>query len=225
MNDMKKILFLLALAAALLSCKKEEPYVDDGTYAMEHQDPSIAIDMGVAGKWAPMNVGAKKPSEHGYYLSWGEIEPKTVYSWGTYRYGTENNFTKYSKKDKKRDLAPGDDAATVRWGTSWRTPTPDEWNKLIDNCTNEFTTLDGVYGYMLTAPNGHQLFLPSGGHRKGEFQVAPTQGSYWTTKCSDPTRDGSLGYTVGFSELGLFRCSGGGTERCNGLAVRAILVE
>ena len=223
---MKKTLLLLALVAALFSCRKEDVYVDDGTYAAEHQDPSIAVDMGEAGKWAPMNIGARKPSEYGYFLAWGEIEPKTVYGWGTYRFGTEGSFIKYSKKDKKTLLSPGDDAATVRWGTAWRMPTVEEWNKLVDTCESVWTSMDGVNGYMLTAPNGHKLFLPVGGIWKDGGVIAPNQGTYWLSECFPGSSSQSgLAFTGGLTELRLFRSSGGGTARCCGLAVRAILAE
>ena len=129
--------------------------------------------MGEAGKWAPMNIGARKPSEYGYFLAWGEIEPKTVYGWGTYRFGTEGSFTKYSK-----------------------------------------------------APNGHKLFLPVGGIWKDGGVIAPNQGTYWLSECFPGSSSQSgLAFTGGLTELRLFRSSGGGTARCCGLAVRAILAE
>lgn len=46
--------------------------------------------------WATCNVGATSPEEYGDYFAWGETEPKSDYSWSTYKYGgSSNQLTKY----------------------------------------------------------------------------------------------------------------------------------
>ena len=39
------------------------------------------VDLGLPSKtkWATCNVGADSPEEYGYYLAWGETEPKNEY--------------------------------------------------------------------------------------------------------------------------------------------------
>ena len=49
----------------------------------EAKDGVEAVDLGLSVKWANMNVGATKDSGFGTYFAWGEIKPKSYYSWST----------------------------------------------------------------------------------------------------------------------------------------------
>ena len=51
-----------------------------------------------------------------------------------------------------KDLVSGDVIAT-----------DEEILELRNNCTWEWTSLDGVNGFMVTGPNGNRIFLPAGG--------------------------------------------------------------
>ena len=122
-----------------------------------------AVDLGLSVKWANMNVGAKKASGFGTYFAWGETKSKDYYSWNTYAWskGDSQFLTKYSNTDRRSQLAPVDDAAHVNLGGGWRMPTVDEFEELINNCTWEWTTLDGVNGYNVTSKKtGNSIFLP-----------------------------------------------------------------
>ena len=44
-------------------------------------------------------------------------------------------------------------------------PTMEHIGELFDNCTSEWTTLNGVNGYKFTGPNGNSIFLPAAGYR------------------------------------------------------------
>ncbi|MBR3075090.1 MAG: Ig domain-containing protein, partial [Bacteroidales bacterium] len=138
------------------------------------------VDLGLPSglKWATMNVGATKPEEYGSYFAWGETQPKTNYSWSTYKFelGTNHNgpFSKYVTNpsygtvDNKTVLDTEDDAARVNWGGSWRMPTYSEVKELQGNCVWKSTTLNGVDGWLCTSKiNGSTLFFPSAGYVKG----------------------------------------------------------
>ena len=126
-------------------------------------------------KWATCNIGATKPEEYGGYYAWGETEEKSYYDWDTYKWcnGTYNSLTKYctdsgsGRVDNKTVLDPEDDVAHIKWGGSWRMPTRDEIKELNDNCTWQWTTLNGVNGYRVTGPNGNSIFLPAAGYCYG----------------------------------------------------------
>ena len=45
-----------------------------------------AVDLGLSVKWATFNLGATKPQASGDFFSWGETEPKSNYSWSTYKW-------------------------------------------------------------------------------------------------------------------------------------------
>jgi len=152
-----------------------ENFPSFGEYAEgeEPHDTKEAVDLGLPSGllWATTNVGANHPEEYGSYFSWAETTPKTEYSWATYKYanGSERTLTKYCSSsdygivDNKETLDKEDDAATVNWGKSWRTPTLRESQELISYCTWTYSSLNGINGYVVTGPNGNSIFLPAGG--------------------------------------------------------------
>ena len=100
------------------------------------------VDLGLPSgtKWATTNVGATTPEEYGDYFAWGETEPKSDYSWSTYKWcnGSSTTMTKYCESssygtvDNKTILELSDDAANVKWGGKWRMPTVEEIEELLN---------------------------------------------------------------------------------------------
>ncbi len=145
-----------------------------------------AIDLGLSVKWASCNVGATSPEEYGGYYAWGETEEKRECSWSTYKWGTENNMAKYGHFDEKYVLDPEDDAASVKWGNGWRMPTLKEAEELLNDCTWEWITYNGVNGYKVKGPNGNSIFLPAGGFRNGvSTSDIGTWGGYWLSALNE----------------------------------------
>ena len=153
------------------------------------------VDLGLSVKWAKCNLGASKPSDYGDYFAWGETEPnKTEYTWATYKWGTEDNITKYNATDGKIVLDSEDDAATANLGSPWRMPTWDEIKELLNNCTWTWTTQDGVNGCEVKGPNGNSIFLPAAGERTGsELDGAGSWGYYRSSSLSAAGSDCALG--------------------------------
>ena len=148
------------------------------------------VDLGLSVKWATTNVGANAPEEYGDYFAWGETEPKSTYSWETYKWGngSNNTMTKYCTDsdygtvDNRTTLELSDDAARANWGGTWRIPTRDEFTELRTKCTWEWTSLNGVYGRKVTGPNGNSIFLPAAGYRSGSsLSDAGGYGYYWSS--------------------------------------------
>lgn len=151
-----------------------------------------AVDLGLSSglKWASFNMGASSPEEYGYYYAWGEVEPKSEYSWSTCSWydGSDNSITKYNadircgEVDDRTVLEPGDDVASVKLGGSWRMPTITEWTELYTECTWTWIALNGICGRMATGPNGNCIFLPAAGYRDGtSSSYVDTQGWYWSS--------------------------------------------
>jgi hypothetical protein len=161
-----------------------------------------AVDLGLSVKWATFNVGATKPEDYGFYFAWGEIEPKTDYSWSTYKWcnGSYNMRTKYWNisvfgsnylTDTLTVLAPEDDVAQVQWGGSWRMPTKAEWDDLRKKCTLTWygsgnTEFNGVAGYKVTSKiegyTDRSIFLPAAGwYRDSSLIVDGSYGCYWSS--------------------------------------------
>lgn len=133
------------------------------------------VDLGLSVKWATCNVGANSPSDYGSYYAWGETSTKSTY--------TEKNSKTYGKK-KMVDIK-GDsrhDAARANWGGSWRLPTREEMQELVDKCTWTWTTQGGHSGYKVTGPNGNSIFFPTAGFRSDERLFhANLVGDYWSS--------------------------------------------
>jgi hypothetical protein len=120
------------------------------------------VDLGLSVKWMKKNIGADKITDYGNYYAWGDVEPKSDYSWSTYKWanGAYNKLTKYCPTDKTdywdgdgapdniTTLEPEDDVATVTLGEGYRMPTKEECDELIA-LPNKWTTVNGVSGRML----------------------------------------------------------------------------
>lgn len=147
------------------------------------------IDMGDGVRWACCNVGAKSPSEYGLPYAWGETETKESfkhynYKWGEppTKYAVEDDSKEIKKTDGKTRLEAKDDAATANWGNKWRMPTSKEMTNLSLNCEWTLTTVDGVKGYIVTAENGNNIFLPMPGiYEDKEMAGEGLFGNYWTS--------------------------------------------
>ena len=154
------------------------------------------VDLGLSVKWATCNVGATKPEEYGDYFAWGETEPKDYYDWSTYKWcnGDWDTQTKYCTDsrfgtvDNKTTLDLSDDAARANWGGSWRMPTTEEQQELIDNCTWTWTTQNGVYGYKVTSKKSgytnKSIFLPAAGYLVYSSLYGAGSGLYWSSSLS-----------------------------------------
>ena len=166
------------------------------------------VDLGLPSGtlWATRNVGASAPEDYGDYFAWGETEPKDYYyyNWSHYKWcnGSSIYLTKYCTDsnhgyngfvDNKTELDLEDDAAYVNWGASWRMPTNEQLQELINMyiCFRMWTTQNGVGGYLITGPNGNTLFLPAAGYFtdiSGNADWEGSFGGYWSrTLASDKT--------------------------------------
>jgi len=146
--------------------------------------PAEAIDLGLSVKWASYNVGANSPEEYGGYFAWGETKIKSNYAESTsLTYGlSESELKSLGIIGSDGNLTAAYDAATVNWGSAWRMPTLDEVKELLDKCSWQWTTVNGIYGQKVTGPNGNSIFLPAAGRRNGT-EVGCYRGSsgyYWS---------------------------------------------
>ena len=196
---MKKIakaiatIMLMTATVCTVGCKK----VDDsnnGSGNGGHYDHEY-VDLGLPSGtlWATCNVGANTSEEIGDYFAWGETTTKTIYNWATYTHckGSRKKLTRYCNEpnygyneftDNIKVLLSSDDAATVNWGVNWQTPTSKQWKELIDNTTAViWFTPSGVNGWLFTASNGQNLFLPATGYHWGDDLEEVVNGYYWSS--------------------------------------------
>ena len=157
--------------------------------------------------WAVKNIGAEEPWDSGIYFWWGD----TV---GYYRKGrswyasddspgarsfNKDNAPTYSEdynynlehdgwvvsKNGTYVLAPEHDAARVHWGGAWRMPTDQELKDLANKCDWEWTTTNGVYGFVIRGKDGYSaasIFLPAAVGYVEEDDIRHSKmGFYWSS--------------------------------------------
>ena len=171
---MKKLYYLLIalMGVCVVACGNDENVEE------------LAVDLGLSVKWASCNVGANSPEEYGDYFAWGEISPKSSY--------TEDNSLTYDVPMSDISGNSQYDAARANWGGGWRMPTKSEIDELVENCTWEWTKLNGVNGYKVTGPNGNSIFLPAAGYRHGSSSYyVGSYGYHWGSTPYEVNDDGA----------------------------------
>ena len=180
-----------------------------------HEYVDLGLPSGLL--WATCNIGADSPEEYGDYFAWAETAPKKDYSWATYKWMLEGKssyryITKYTFADNQTssiwydgdtfvgdngdgvahkdysDYNYEDDPAVQIWGGTWRTPTPEDFQELLNNTTITWTDDyegTGVAGRLFTASNGNSLFLPAASIMYGttlhDEMGAYSYGWYWSS--------------------------------------------
>ena len=156
--------------------------------------------------WATTNIGAEEPWEYGYYFWWGDTvgykreNNKWIASDGSnlnFSFAAKNTPT-YDRnntilqsegwivtRDGTYVLAPEHDAAQVQWGGDWRMPTWQELDNLCYMCDWTWSTMNGVYGYIVRGRGSYasnSIFLPCAGYGYGtSHRIAGSFGGYWSS--------------------------------------------
>lgn len=66
--------------------------------------------------------------------------------------------------DDKNTLEDDDDAARSLLGDGWRIPSIEEIEELVNNCSLEVISPNGIKKVKVTGPNGHSIILPLSGY-------------------------------------------------------------
>lgn len=163
------------------------------------------VDLGICNHlcWATMNLGATLPEETGYFLAWGELEPKPSYLENEYKYYLRiiepdsieplprmdkynTNRFQYEELDHLTTLEPEDDAAHVHWGGAWRSPDPTELDSLLKLCDWIPDTIQGHAGYRVQSKRpGYTdrfIFLPNTGAQSGRSRFRYNSRGYYMSR-------------------------------------------
>lgn len=134
------------------------------------------VDLGLSVKWATCNIGASTPTDYGDYFAWGEAYTKSIYTDENCRRVFKGETTNIAGNVKY-------DAASTKWGGTWRLPTDKEFQELIDKCVWVWTTVDGCNGYKVTSKqNNKSIFFPAAGHKSGgALGGGGLIGKYWSS--------------------------------------------
>ena len=211
-----------------------KPRTDIGTNANGKAYVDLGLTSGTL--WATCNVGATSETDYGSYFQWGETEPHDTgipYDWANYKYcnGSYNTLTKYNTGlngyggtiDNKLTLDLEDDAARANMGGDWKMPTHALMEELVEETTNEWTTINGVKGRKFTSKKdtSKYIFIPASGYPyNSSFSSPGKQGIVWSSSLEscDPGKAWNLNFDSAHisahSELSRSNC---------GLSVRGVL--
>lgn len=192
------------------------------------------VDMGTSCLWAPMNVGAAAENDSGDLVGWGDPTGQHLeqcyYDVGD---GTaeldEDVIKEYygGKKAQKNISGTSRDYARKKWGGSWRMPTRDEWQELIDKCDWKWSDTNHAYLVTNRSNPANYIIIPCTGYRVGSKKYLYTDYSceYWTsTLCTHVKGLMTAYYFCGIHNRpsGRDLTADGHTPRCYGHAVRPV---
>lgn len=166
-----------------------------------------AIDLGLPSgtKWCCHNVCATSPADFGKHYAWGETSQKDGNYHYTYKYFCLNNTedewgAPENYIDIGSDIAGTEyDVAHVVMGEPWQMPTVEQVNELLECCSWQYKLVAPGYvgGYLVTGPNGAQIFIPAAGYREDAYVAGACMcGSYWTSSLN--LNRASEAYMFGF---------------------------
>ena len=208
-------------------------------------DGHACVDMGDGYYWATKNVGARHATQVGDAYAWGMTETHYVSTdpivwkdwapWGydptayAPKYGDSMfDYNKYTpSKDNLSVLEPEDDAATANWGGSWRMPTKEEQQWLIDNCDWEPQTFGPYTGRKVTSKiTGNSIYFPPSSLLASVHVPNSDEnvGYYWSSTVVTAGLNGGFAFRMAWQE-GEIAPSMSSLPRYFGTAIRAITVK
>lgn len=157
------------------------------------------VDLGLpSGRlWAKTNLGAQTESEYGNYYQWAATTPLSVSGttvdpaadWELCPYCIDpidpfhtDAFSKYNGSDY--DTLQTEDDAVASQFTGYRMPTQDDFDELMQETDNEWTSINGIYGYKFTnlSDSSKYIFLPASGYCDGsDLNAVSEEGGYWSS--------------------------------------------
>ena len=192
--------------------------------------------------WATTNIGAEKPEDYGYYFWWGDTigykweNDKWVASDGSnfdfsFRISNTPTCNKYISELQGEGwittdgvLASDYDAATIHWGNGWRMPTRDDLDALNSNCDWTWTTMNGVYGFIVRGKGAYALnsiFIPAAGRGYwASLDYAGEYGFYWLSELPTGTNASSAWQLLFFQSSR--HSASPDAQRCYGQTVRPL---
>lgn len=140
------------------------------------------VDLGLSVKWAKRNVGARTETEVGGLFAFGDVT------------GTNSSIAPadYASSDTYKTT---NDVAYYATGGIGTLPTADLFEELFRTCKTEWTEVDGVAGYKVTASNGNSIFLPAAGKRiENTISGEGEQGYYLTGTINAANKEFAVDY-------------------------------
>lgn len=182
------------------------------------------VDLGLSVKWATCNIGANAPEHIGYYFQNGETHPENSghFNWGSYDYWTDLNGNGYVEPNEIDVLIPDIsgteyDAATVMWTETWRMPTSNEIQELINNCQFESVIEGGNNCFRVTGPNGQSIIIPASGYKTSSGTTSGSNRAYIWSSTRHPLYEDEA-----YNGVIQVNSSVNNMTKCKGLTIRPV---
>ena len=130
-----------------------------------------AVDLGLSVKWAKKNLGASNYTDKGN--SYEDYDYMDIYYEDPILVGEDGEDVNLSGNEKY-------DYARKELGGSWRMPTFEDWQELKEKCTWKTATIDDKPGFLVTGPNGKNIFLPGKQYQQPVMGIQYYDGLYAT---------------------------------------------
>lgn len=130
-----------------------------------------AVDLGLNVKWAKKNLGASNYTDKGN--SYEDYDYMDIYYEDPILVGEDGEDVNLSGNEKY-------DYARKELGGSWRMPTFEDWQELKEKCTWKTATIDDKPGFLVTGPNGKNIFLPGKQYQQPVMGIQYYDGLYAT---------------------------------------------
>lgn len=219
--------------------------VGDSTLYFDPLAPPPAVemvDLGLTSEtlWAKTNIGAQTETDYGQYFAWGELAQHAgwpsdksthPYNWNEYIYAKSdyNELTKYCNDseygyngytDELTELVAADDIVAVTYGGSYRMPTQDDFQELINETNNEWTSINGVNGYKFTSKSdpSKYIFLPASGYcNDSNLGSVGVEGYFWSSSLNADYPSSAWGLCFHNGEVYMYY-----GNRCYGFGIRPV---
>ena len=184
-------------------------------------------------------VYVKKFNIIGHSFEWknAPYHNGAVYSTGWTKYVDSNKDPAFwsgeGSPDNKLTLDLDDDAAHANWGGSWRMPTYEEMEKLINNGYSVFSSIPNVNGSVINGclvtsvcseDDGNFLFFPLTGQGRGSDLLYSGQSSmYWVSRLGSNEYNSHYACSFAFSDNYSVYANYAWVFRCHGSIVRPVL--
>ncbi|MBQ8968112.1 MAG: hypothetical protein IJ064_00030 [Bacteroidaceae bacterium] len=115
------------------------------------------VDLGLSTMWASCNVGANSPLKAGYYFQWGNTSTSRS-GWKSDNYDLNSYY--YTEISGNSSYDP----AMTAWGSKWTTPTLEQMQELLSQCSVYMNTnSSGTRYFVAVGANGNFIYLPLSG--------------------------------------------------------------
>ena len=105
-------------------------------------------------------------------------------------------------------------------GDEWRMPTQTEWQELLNNTTNEWTTINNVNGWKFTSKTdtSKYIFIPAAGYcLNGSVHYVGSNGRVWSSSLLTSSPDLAWGLDFNSGNCGMAN-----SRRYSGWSVRGV---